>query len=152
MQPSYLRSIFVPCLAAALLACGAREEEPQPPAGSSELTAEELEKGIGPVRSVTLGPIDPAMAEEGRVLFETLCTACHVLDERRIGPALRDVTQKRSPEYIMNMILNPTEMVERHPVAKQLFADHNFAPMANQNLTEDQTRKVLEYLRAEAER
>jgi cytochrome c len=146
------RSSYLLGLVAVLVACGARDEEdPAPAAGSGELTAEELEKGIGPVRSVTLGPIDETMRQEGQQLFEMLCTACHALDERRIGPPLRQVTTERAPEYIMNMMLNPTEMTERHPVARQLFIDYNFAPMADQNLTEDQARRILEYLRAEAE-
>jgi hypothetical protein len=49
----------------------------------------------------------------------------------------------------MNMILNPMEMVERHPVAKQLLAEH-MTFMANQNLTVDDARAVLEYLRTQA--
>ncbi len=47
----------------------------------------------------------------------------------------------------MNMILNPEEMVFKDPIAKKLLAEYNFAPMANQNLTEDQARKILEYFR-----
>jgi cytochrome c1 len=48
----------------------------------------------------------------------------------------------------MNMILNPQEMVERHPVAKQLLAEH-MTYMPNQGLTEEQARQVLEYLRTQ---
>jgi hypothetical protein len=50
----------------------------------------------------------------------------------------------------MNMILNPEGMLAEHPEARAMLAQ--FAvPMANQNLTEDQARAVLEYLRVEAE-
>jgi hypothetical protein len=49
----------------------------------------------------------------------------------------------------MNMILNPQEMVERHPVAKQLLAEH-MTFMPNQGLTREDARLVLEYLREEA--
>jgi hypothetical protein len=41
------------------------------------------------------------------------------------------------------------EMVERHPIGKQLLAEH-MTFMANQNLTQDDARAVLEYLRTQA--
>jgi hypothetical protein len=46
----------------------------------------------------------------------------------------------------MNMILNPQEMVQKDPVAMELLKRY-LAPMADQNLTEDEARKVLEYFR-----
>ena len=45
----------------------------------------------------------------------------------------------------MNMILNPEEMVINDPIAKDLLIKFNGAPMANQNLDEDQARAILEY-------
>jgi len=47
----------------------------------------------------------------------------------------------------MNMILNPEVMVKEDPLAKELMAEFNGAPMANQGLTEDQARSILEYFR-----
>ncbi|GIV39755.1 MAG: hypothetical protein KatS3mg033_1555 [Thermonema sp.] len=38
-------------------------------------------KGVGPVQSIELGEIDPAMAEEGKMLFESKCSACHKIGE-----------------------------------------------------------------------
>jgi hypothetical protein len=71
------------------------------------------------------------------------------MDTLYIGPALGEVTARRSGAFIMNMILNPQEMVERHPVAKQLLAEH-MSFMPNQGLTREDARLVLEYLRDEA--
>jgi hypothetical protein len=47
----------------------------------------------------------------------------------------------------MNMILNPAEMVEKHPEARKLLAEF-MTPMPDQNLTQDDARAVLEYLRS----
>lgn len=66
-------------------------------------------KGVGPITSVELGEIDQAMADKGKEIFEAKCTACHKTDSKFIGPALQDVVNRRSPEWIMNMILNPEE-------------------------------------------
>lgn len=104
-------------------------------------------KGIGPVKSVTLGEVDQALADAGKAIFDANCTACHKPDKKFIGPAPKDILTRRSPEWVMNMILNPEEMVQKDPIAKQLLIEANGAPMANQNLTEEQARQVLEYFR-----
>jgi len=119
-------------------------------AASGELSPFELEHGIGPVKEpIPLGGIDAAMAASGKTVFEAKCTACHKLDTLYIGPALGEVTARRSGAFIMNMILNPQEMVERHPVAKQMLAER-MSFMANQGLTRDEARAVLEYLRTQS--
>jgi len=104
-------------------------------------------KGIGPVKEVVLGEPDHAMAADGEKIFKQLCSACHKPEEKFIGPAPKGIMTRRSPEWIMNMIINPEEMVKYDPVAKQLLIDYNLAPMANQNVTEEQARKILEYFR-----
>lgn len=114
------------------------------------LTDWELKNGIGPIKSpVTLGDIDQALVTRGGEVFEAKCTACHKMNERYIGPPLDDVTSKRTPEYVMNMILNPDEMTKKHPDAKKLLAEY-LAPMTFQNISEDDARALLEYFRANA--
>ena len=105
-------------------------------------------KGIGPVKNVTLAPdIDQAMVTQGQEIYQSKCTACHKPDKRFIGPAPTGILERRSPEWIMNMILNPTEMTKNDPIAKQLLIEFNGSPMANQGLTQEEARKVLEYFR-----
>ena len=102
--------------------------------------------GVGPVSSVKLGDLDAGMAAEGEKIFGEKCSSCHKIEKRYIGPALAGVTERRSPEWIMNMILNPEQMVAENEAAKQLLMEYS-APMANQSLTEDEARKLLEYFR-----
>lgn len=107
----------------------------------------ELENGIGPVKQkLELGQIDPRLVKKGEEIFNTKCVACHKLDERYVGPAQRDVIKRRTPEFIMNMMLNPTEMQEKHPVVRQLLAEY-MTQMTNQNLSFDDARAILEYFR-----
>lgn len=143
-------------LGAALAGCGAKEKSEAHESGEAgeaqekELTAFEMENGVGPIKEkVEVGPIDPSLAAKGKELFETKCSMCHKMDTTYVGPSLGEVTARRTPTYIMNMILNPQEMVERHPVAKQLLAQR-MTLMANQNLTREEARAVLEYLRTQA--
>lgn len=106
------------------------------------------DKGIGPVSSVDIpATIDQSLSALGDTLFVNKCTACHKIYERKIGPPLVGVTTKRTPEWIMNMILNPDEMVVKNEAAKKLLMEY-IAPMANQSLNEDEARALLEYFRS----
>ncbi|GHC47565.1 c-type cytochrome [Ulvibacter litoralis] len=105
-------------------------------------------KGVGKIKSITLDPtIDNAMAERGAALFKTNCTACHKTNKRFIGPNPTGILERRSPEWVMNMILDPKLMTEEDQCAKDLLVEFNGAAMANQNLTEVQAREILEFFR-----
>ena len=105
--------------------------------------------GVGPISSsfTITEEIDQALAETGKTVYEAKCTACHKAEKKFIGPAPKDILTRRTPAWVMNMILNPEEMVQKDPLARQLLIAYNGSPMANQNLTEDEARAVLEYFR-----
>jgi mono/diheme cytochrome c family protein len=139
-----------------LFACGggdnASTDSTSPKAKPESMIKKEVDpmqdKGIGPVTSVTLAPeINQEMAARGEEIYQKMCTACHKPTERFIGPAPKGILQRRTPEWVMNMILNPDQMVKEDPIAKKLLMEYNGSPMANQNLTEEQARDVLEYFR-----
>ena len=105
-------------------------------------------KGIGPISSVEFGDeIDADLAAQGEAKFNAICVACHMVDQRMIGPAMEGIYERRSPEWVMNMILNPDGMLKDDPIAKALLKEYNNAIMLNQNLTEEEARAVAEYLR-----
>lgn len=105
-------------------------------------------KGVGRIKNVTLAEtIDQEMVDRGLALFNTNCSACHKVDKRFIGPSPKGIMKRRSPEWIMNMILDPQLMVEQDRCAKDLLVEFNGAAMANQNMTEEQARDILEYFR-----
>ena len=104
------------------------------------------DKGIGPITSVTLNPIDPKLADKGKTQFDAICTACHTLDKKLVGPPLRDITDQRTPEFIMNMLLNTQEMQNKDPEVIKLVKEYKVL-MAIPKLNHDQARALLEYLR-----
>lgn len=113
---------------------------------SKRITLEE--KGVGQIKDITLdAEIDTEMAAAGETIYNNNCTACHKLDKRFIGPSPRGIMERRSPEWIMNMILDPKLMTEQDRCAKDLLIEFNGAAMANQNLTVEETRSILEYFR-----
>lgn len=105
-------------------------------------------KGVGKIKKLELSPtIDNAMVERGAALFKTNCSACHKTTKRFIGPNPTGILERRSPEWIMNMILDPKLMTEEDQCAKDLLIEFNGAAMANQNMTEAQSRDILEFFR-----
>ncbi len=104
--------------------------------------------GIGPISNVDLSPeIDQVLAASGKEIYDLKCTACHKTTEKFIGPAPAGIMERRNPAWIMNMILNPDEMILKDSVARDLLIEYNGAPMANQSLTEEEARAILEYFR-----
>ena len=104
--------------------------------------------GIGPIKSMAFdADIDEAMAEEGELIFKQKCTACHMPDRKLIGPAMAGIYKRRNPAWVMNMILNPTEMLGKDETAKALLKEYNNVMMLNQNLTKKETRALAEYFR-----
>jgi mono/diheme cytochrome c family protein len=106
--------------------------------------------GTGPVKQVEMGPLDPKMAAEGKNLFDNKCAVCHAMKERKVGPPLGHVAGQRTPEFIMNMIMNAPHMEQNDPVAKKLLAEY-MVSMPNLSLDRTQAREILEYLRQENE-
>lgn len=106
------------------------------------------DKGVGPVTSLVLDEkVDDAMAKKGEEIYKAKCTACHKVDAKYIGPSPQGIFDRRSPEWIMNMILNPEKMIAENELTKKLVMENNGAVMANQNLTHDEARAVLEFFR-----
>ena len=151
------------------LSCGEKKEEPKSegfkierksapadtkaaapaPAGTKASERVDLaNKGVGPITSVTLDPeVNKELAAQGEAVYNQMCLACHRIGKKFIGPAPNGILERRTPEWVMNMILVPEKMVKEDPLAKDLLVEFNGSPMANQGLTEDQARAVLEYFR-----
>lgn len=142
-----------------LLSCGGSGEKKEDPYAKKEPAKKEVKapaservdlnnKGVGSITSVDLDlVVDQDMAAKGKEIYEKMCTACHKAEKKFIGPSPKGILERRTPEWVMNMILNPEEMVKKDPLAKDLLIEFNGSPMANQNLTKEEARAVLEYFR-----
>ncbi len=153
--------LLLVALGAFIASCGGKKEEKKDGFEVSRTKKEEKKevasegvpidldnKGIGPITEMTFPEeIDKEMAARGEAQFNAICVACHMVDQRMIGPAMKGVYERRSPEWVMNMILNPDGMLKEDPIAKALLKEYNNAVMLNQNLTEEQARELAEYLR-----
>lgn len=93
-------------------------------------------------------PLNPQWVSSGKSIYELKCQSCHKLtDERIVGPGWKGVTQRREPHWIMNMITNVEMMLEKDPEAQKLL-EQCLVRMPNQNITKDDSRQILEFMRS----
>ena len=83
-----------------------------------------------------------AAAQQAEIEAAKAAAQAEVAAEASLG----GVTERRKPEWIMNMIINPEEMTKKDPTGQELLAEH-LTQMTNQNLNEEDARKLLEYFR-----
>lgn len=160
----FLKLLIIGLLAFATFSCGGdapkketekpevkKEVKETPKAEVKETPKEEASMGdigVGPIKeAMTLGELDKDLAAKGADVYKAKCTACHKPEEKFIGPAPKGIIQRRSPAWIMNMILAPEQMVKEDPTAMALLKEFNGVPMTNQKLTNDEARSILEYFR-----
>lgn len=132
-------------------ACGSDDTSPRADQETQEqgLTDFEMEHGIGPVTeqiNIDEEEFDPELITKGRDIYEMKCEMCHNMEGRMVGPELGDVMERRSPEFVMNFILNPSGMVREHPEGQRLLQEYMTA-MPYQNVKEDEARAIVEFLR-----
>lgn len=118
------------------------------PAETAKTESPKSNKGVGEVKHVDLtDPLDEAMIKNGKMIYDMKCSACHKLtDQRVVGPGWAGVTNKRTPEWIMNMITNVDMMLESDPQAQALL-EECLVRMPNQNVSVSDARSILEFMR-----
>lgn len=146
------------CLAALIACGGGKEAEPkQSPSMASQSKAEapkpeayDPKRGEGKYTAENVGvteKLDAAMAEKGEKLSNVKCASCHKMNEEKlVGPGWKGVTTRRTPEWIMNFITDPDPMIEKDPEV-QAMLEICLVRMPNQNLTDDEARQILEFMR-----
>ncbi len=91
--------------------------------------------------------LDITMADEGEKISNVKCASCHKYsDEKLVGPGWKDVTKRRTGVWIMNFITNPDPMLDKDPEA-QAMLEICLVRMPNQNLSDEEARKILEFMR-----
>lgn len=114
----------------------------------TENTSYDPKKGEGKYDKVDLpANLNKEMASLGEAVAGTKCTSCHKLsDEKLVGPGWKGVTERRTPEWIMNFITNPDPMIDKDPEL-QAQLEVCLVRMPNQSLTDDEARQILEFMR-----
>ena len=85
--------------------------------------------------------------QEGKALFNTNCAACHQLNRKAVGPALRGVTEKYDREWLYSWIKNGTQMIkDGDPQSVAIWEEYNRAVMTNYpQFSNEQIDNILAY-------
>ncbi len=144
--------ILPTCAALLLIGCGSEEkarEQAEAAPTPKELIADKPVTHGNLITSVELTtPLNQEWVAKGKATYEMKCLACHKLDDTRIvGPGWGGITDRREPEWIMNMITNVDTMLETDEEAQKLL-ELCLVRMPNQNVSEQEAREILEFMRA----
>ena len=133
------------------MACGGGVQKDEKPVDINELASEKPETHGKEMKEsdVTLtNPLNTEWVGSGKGIYELKCQSCHRLtEEKLVGPGWKDVTKRRKPVWVMNMITNVDMMLETDAEAQKLL-ELCMVRMPNQNISQDDARKVLEFMRS----
>ena len=117
-------------------------------AAASENPSYDPDRGAGKFTKVDVAPqLDVTKATAGEKVYSMKCSSCHKLtDEKLVGPGWKGVSGRHTPEWVMNFITNPDEMLNKDPKA-QAMLEICLVRMPNQNLTDVEARNVYEFMR-----
>jgi len=137
--------------AVSLAACGSKKEAEEAAKNAptpGDLIANQTIVHGPEIKNIEItNPLNQAWVAGGKAVYESKCLPCHRLDETRlVGPGWAGVSKRREPLWIMNMICNTDKMLNEDPEAqKQL--ELCLVRMPNQNVSVEDARKVLEFMR-----
>ncbi len=134
-----------------ITACGGGEAGSTTPPGATSTPSAAAAKvpsaNMITAADITMGDIDQGMASKGQGMYDLKCQACHSTGPNRVvGPGWKGITERRKPEWIMNMMLNVDVMLETDPDA-QAQLEECLIRMPNQGLSKTEGREVLEFMR-----
>ena len=90
---------------------------------------------------------DDPLIKEGKKLFNANCAACHKLNKRAIGPALKGVTEKYDREWLYSWIKNSSAMIKAGDAqAVAIYEEYNRSVMNNfPQFSNEDIDKILAY-------
>jgi len=87
---------------------------------------------------------------QGETLFKQNCASCHKVQSQLIGPALKGITERRDEAWIIKWVKNSGQVIKSgDKYAVELFAKFNQSVMPPQNVTDDEIKSIIAYIKAE---
>jgi hypothetical protein len=91
--------------------------------------------------------LNSELALKGKGLYDSKCASCHSLkNDVIVGPGWSGVTERRQLGWLMNMMTNTTEMLEKDPELKKQIEKYK-VQMPELSTSDEDARAILEYMR-----
>ncbi len=98
-------------------------------------------------------PTEEAAIAEGAKLFKNNCAVCHQVQNKLVGPALKNVYERREIPWLVNFIQNSQKVIQGgDEYAVNLYNEYGKAVMPNFDyFSEDEIKKILGYIKNETD-
>ena len=96
-------------------------------------------------------PTDDAIVAAGGQLYKNNCTQCHAINEVVIGPALKDVHERRPKEWLIAWIRNSQKVIasgDEYAVA--LYEQYNKTVMTAYPFSDEEITSILSHIKVES--
>lgn len=92
-------------------------------------------------------------AANGEKAFKQYCTSCHQINNKLVGPALKDMHKKRTEEWLIKWIRNNAALrASGDADALAIYAEFNKNEMpAFLSFTDDDIKSIIEYVKVQSE-
>ncbi len=102
---------------------------------------------ISILTSITASAQSDETVQAGKKLFNANCAACHKLNKRAVGPALRGISSKYDREWLYSWIKNSTAMVKSGDAqAVAIYEEYNGSVMTSfQQFSNDDIDNIIAY-------
>lgn len=93
-------------------------------------------------------PTDDASISAGAELFDGNCSSCHAVHEKVVGPALKNVYDRRDVAWLTKFIKYPQKVINSGDAyATALYDQYKPTVMPNQDLSDQEILQVLAYVK-----
>jgi len=131
-----------------LLTCGTGISLAQDGEAAADTPAEATEDSA-PADGI---PTADAAISEGETLFNNNCTVCHAINTVIVGPALKNVHERRELPWLINFIRNSQQVIQSgDDYAVNLYNEYNKTLMPSFDYSDEQITNIVAYLKAESQ-
>ncbi|UXX79935.1 c-type cytochrome [Reichenbachiella carrageenanivorans] len=96
-------------------------------------------------------PTDEAIISAGEKLFKANCTVCHDVNDKVIGPALRDVHKRRNLAWIQAFVKNSQKVIKSgDEYAVNLYNEYNKTEMTAFDFSDEEIASIVGYIKVES--
>jgi mono/diheme cytochrome c family protein len=96
-------------------------------------------------------PTDEESISAGESLFNNNCTVCHAINEVVVGPALKNVHQRRELPWLINFIRNSQQVIQSgDEYAVNLYNEYNKTLMPSFDYSDEEITSIVAYIKAES--
>lgn len=98
-------------------------------------------------------PSDEEAILSGATLFRNNCAVCHVIHQQMVGPALANVYERHSKEWLVAFIINSQRVIQSgDEYAVNIYNQYNQTLMPSFDFSEGEVLNILAYIQDETQK